>query len=132
MDAYTSGPWKPQTSPHHAGLWETIDKRNNNLGPQFYNLDHATAWCNEANAYVLKDAERQANMNQLNQQQLADAALIAAAPELLQALRCALADLEGALQAHFDGDPHGHDWKAHALSIDEARAAISKATGDAS
>jgi len=61
----------------------------------------------------------------------ADAALIAAAPDLLAALRCALADLEGALQAHRDGDPHGHDWKAHALSIDEARAAIAKATGGA-
>lgn len=60
------------------------------------------------------------------------ARLIAAAPDLLAALRCALADLEGALQAHHDGDPHGHDWKAHALSIDEARAAIAKATGEQS
>lgn len=61
---------------------------------------------------------------------IADARLIAAAPDLLAALRCALADLEGALQAHCDSNPHGHDWKAHALSIDEAHAAIAKATGE--
>lgn len=56
---------------------------------------------------------------------LADARLIAAAPELLQALRCALADLEGSLAGYGE-----HDWDAHVKSIKEARLAISKATGE--
>ena len=55
----------------------------------------------------------------------ANARLIAAAPELLQALRCALADLEGSLD-----DYEEHDWDAHVKSIKEARLAISKATGE--
>ena len=66
----------------------------------------------------------------LNEAAMADAQLISAAPELLQALKCALADLEGSLQAHEQGDCHSHDWKAHQLSIEESRAAIAKATGD--
>ena len=53
------------------------------------------------------------------------AKLIAAAPELLQALRCALADLEGSLAGYGE-----HDWDAHVKSIKEARLAISKATGE--
>lgn len=55
----------------------------------------------------------------------ANAILIAAAPELLQALKCALADLEGSLD-----DYEEHDWDAHVKSIKEARLAISKATGE--
>ena len=35
----------------------------------------------------------------------------------ISAIRCALADLSGALQAHQQGDIH--DWRAHQLSIDE-------------
>jgi hypothetical protein len=35
------------------------------------------------------------------------------------AIRCAYADLLGALEAHEQGDSHLHDWKAHALSIQE-------------
>lgn len=54
---------------------------------------------------------------------LANARLIAAAPELLDACRCALADLEG---LELDGD----DCPA-ALTIKELRAAIAKATGGA-
>ena len=54
--------------------------------------------------------------------------LVAAAPELLAALKCALADLEGSLQAHNQTDWYAHDWEAHQQSIDEARAAIAKAT----
>ena len=54
-----------------------------------------------------------------------NARLIAAAPELLQALKCALADLEGSLD-----DYEEHDWDAHVKSIKEARLAISKATGE--
>ena len=59
----------------------------------------------------------------------ANARLIAAAPDLLEALECALADLEGALQAKEQGGIQAHDWKAHELSIEEARAAIAKARG---
>ena len=51
----------------------------------------------------------------------ADARLIAAAPELLDACRCALADLEG-LELDSDDCPA-------ALTIKELRAAITKATG---
>lgn len=53
-----------------------------------------------------------------------------AAPKLLEALRCAHADLEGARQALEQGDYHAHDWKAHQLSIDEASEAIAAATDD--
>ena len=51
----------------------------------------------------------------------ANARLIAAAPELLDACRCALADLEG-LELDSDDCPA-------ALTIKELRAAITKATG---
>lgn len=54
--------------------------------------------------------------------------LVNAAPEMLNALKCALADLEGSLQAHNQTDWYAHDWEAHQQSIDEARAAIDKAT----
>lgn len=54
--------------------------------------------------------------------------LVNAAPEMLNALKCALADLEGALQVHEQMDWHAHDWDSHQQSIDEARAAIDKAT----
>ena len=37
----------------------------------------------------------------------------------ISAIRCALADLSGALQAHQQGDTNAHDWEAHQLSIDE-------------
>ncbi len=62
---HTTGPWKPQTSLNHKGLWETIDKRNGHLGRSFYKYDNAVAWCNEQN----------------------ERALIEAAPDLLAALR---------------------------------------------
>ena len=39
--------------------------------------------------------------------------------ELVQAARCALADLQGSLQAHEQLDHYAHDWRAHQLSIDE-------------
>jgi hypothetical protein len=52
-----------------------------------------------------------------------DARLIAAAPDMLDALRCALADLEG-LAESLDEDHPAHQ------SIAECQAAISKATGD--
>lgn len=54
--------------------------------------------------------------------------LVNAAPAMLDALKCALADLEGSLQAHEQMDRLVHDWEAHQQSIDEARAAIAKAT----
>lgn len=37
----------------------------------------------------------------------------------ISAIRCALADLSGALQAHQQGDSNIHDWEAHQLSIDD-------------
>lgn len=37
----------------------------------------------------------------------------------LNAVRCALADLIGAYQAHQQNDMHAHDWKAHLQSIHE-------------
>jgi hypothetical protein len=53
-----------------------------------------------------------------------DARLIAAAPELLDACRCALADLEGIVD-ELPGDHPAY------LTIQELRAAITKATGEA-
>lgn len=35
------------------------------------------------------------------------------------AIKCAHADLVGALQAIEAGDPHAHDWKAHKQSIND-------------
>jgi len=35
------------------------------------------------------------------------------------AIACALADLQGALQAYEQGDIHAHDWRAHKQSIDD-------------
>jgi hypothetical protein len=34
-------------------------------------------------------------------------------------IRCAFADLCGAMQAYLQGDSHTHDWKAHGLTIHE-------------
>jgi hypothetical protein len=42
----------------------------------------------------------------------------------IMAIRCAHADLVGALQAHKSIDYTLHDWKAHALSIEELEAAF--------
>jgi hypothetical protein len=57
----------------------------------------------------------------------ARAELLEATTKLLQALRCALADLEGVKQCYEQGTIVDHDWKAHQLSIDEARAVIANA-----
>ena len=35
------------------------------------------------------------------------------------AVRCALADLQGSLQAFQQSDIHVHDWRAHEQSIDD-------------
>lgn len=34
-------------------------------------------------------------------------------------IKCALADLQGALQAYKQSDIHSHDWRAHQQSIDD-------------
>lgn len=39
------------------------------------------------------------------------------------AIRCAFADLIGAVQAYRQGDYLMHDWDAHVLSIEELKAA---------
>jgi predicted phosphohydrolase len=39
-------------------------------------------------------------------------------------LQCALADLQGALQAHESMDRLGHDWAAHAQTIEEIEDAL--------
>jgi hypothetical protein len=39
--------------------------------------------------------------------------------EQMSAVRCALADLCGALQAFNQNDVHTHDWKAHHQSVNE-------------
>ncbi len=49
--------------------------------------------------------------------------------ELLEALKCALADLEGAKQCFKQACMADHDWEAHDLSIEEAVSAIAKAEG---
>jgi hypothetical protein len=59
-------------------------------------------------------------------QQIPDPRLIAAAPELLDACRCALADLEGLAET----DCFSTDDPAY-LTMQELRAAIAKATGEA-
>lgn len=42
------------------------------------------------------------------------------------AIKCAHADLQGALQAFKQGDIHAHDWKAHKMSIEELEHAFPK------
>lgn len=42
----------------------------------------------------------------------------------IQSVRCAFADLIGALQAYEQNDTHAHDWKAHAQSIRELHEAF--------
>jgi hypothetical protein len=37
----------------------------------------------------------------------------------ITAIKCAFADLQGALQAFNQMDIHAHDWDAHAMSIDD-------------
>jgi hypothetical protein len=37
----------------------------------------------------------------------------------IAAIKCAFADLQGALQAFNQMDTHAHDWEAHAMSIDD-------------
>jgi hypothetical protein len=39
--------------------------------------------------------------------------------EQIAAIKCAYADLVGALQAREQGDVEVHDWKAHRQTIDE-------------
>ena len=60
-----------------------------------------------------------------NKEQFANSLLIASAPELLAAAKCALADLEG-IMPEFDPDGSEHPgWK----TTEELRAAINKAEG---
>jgi hypothetical protein len=42
----------------------------------------------------------------------------------MTALRCAFADLIGAVQAYKQGDYTAHDWKAHIQTIEEMKAAF--------
>ncbi len=56
----------------------------------------------------------------------ANARLIAAAPDMLAALRCALADLQGIMPEH---EPSGERQHPAWLTIDELYATIVKATG---
>jgi hypothetical protein len=40
------------------------------------------------------------------------------------AVKCAFADLCGAMQAYHQGDMHAHDWRAHGLTIMEMKEAF--------
>ena len=44
--------------------------------------------------------------------------------ELIQAAKCALADLQGSLYAYEQMNTHDHDWDAHRQSIDELNDAL--------
>jgi hypothetical protein len=44
--------------------------------------------------------------------------------EQIQAVKCAHADLRGALQNYLQGSYSDHDWDAHRLSIEELEAAF--------
>lgn len=50
--------------------------------------------------------------------------------EQRHAVKCAHADLQGALQHHEQNDWHSHDWGAHQQSIEELESAFSFLTGD--
>jgi len=38
---------------------------------------------------------------------------------MVHLLKCALADLQGSMEAYESGDMHCHDWEAHQTTIDE-------------
>lgn len=42
----------------------------------------------------------------------------------IQAIKCAYADLVGAIQAYNQGDMHIHDWSSHEASIEELEEAF--------
>jgi len=48
----------------------------------------------------------------------------------LHAIRCAYLDMVGALECVEQGDPQGHDWKAHALSIADLEEFFSEELAD--
>lgn len=45
-------------------------------------------------------------------------------PEQILAIKCAHADLQGSMEAKQNNDLHSHDWKAHALTIQELEEAF--------
>jgi len=44
--------------------------------------------------------------------------------EQINAIRCAFADLIGALQAYEQGNSNIHDWESHKLTIEELESAF--------
>jgi hypothetical protein len=48
----------------------------------------------------------------------------------IHAIRCAYLDMVGAIECVAQGDPQGHDWKAHALSIADLEEFFSEELAD--
>ena len=102
MSDHTPGEWGVDSLPAHDAVnikelgWVAIEAMDEDVGGH-------VAYCDPINA-----------------------PLIAAAPELLSAARCALADLEGIIpDLDFDGEREHPAWK----TIEELRQAINKAEG---
>lgn len=102
MSNYAPGPWVVQ------GIEVLANHAGESVRVATVHGDHESNWNGSRKIAAIR----------------ANARLIAAAPELLDACRCALADLEG-----IAGDLPG-DHPAY-LTIKELRAAIEKATGAA-
>lgn len=110
MSAHTPGPWWP--SKDSAGVWGVRTIRS---------LDYPDEVGGEWGAYVCMGiGDHTSDRTRGNEE--ANARLIAAAPDLLEALR----DLMGWIP----GEAHWHT-KAPSEALERARAAIAKATGGA-
>ena len=109
MDRYTKGPW-------HVGV-------GNGEGSIFADEGRSRLELGGTALYPIC----QINNGWNDEEDAANACLIASAPELLDVCRCALADLEGVLP-EYDPEREHPAWE----TLQELRAAIVKATGDQS
>lgn len=103
---------------HASGPWSLFDGKSSSLNQFQIVMGSRENTCPKMLAVVYETTDN-------FEEWTANARLIAAAPDLLQAARCALADLEG-IMPDFEpsGDREHPAWK----TIEELKAAISKAT----
>ena len=117
MSAHTPGPWSWQ---------QGFRVEGNAVGRQFEGID------GPGDEYVLEYAD--CGSHEVWVDNPADARLIAAAPELLEALRELLAFVDGSIDdldaMEQQRNPEFSFSFSDALSLTQARAAIAKATGE--
>lgn len=122
MNKHTPGPWKShvdnQSEYTHTVTAHARPGTSPIIGAGFQEGNKNLA------GYIADDLNERLKLRNDSHDE-ADARLIAAAPELLEACHCALADLEGIMpELDCDGDRSHPGWQ----TIDELTAAIAKAT----